>query len=168
MVVIRLARRGAKKKPFYHITAADKRSPRDGRYIERLGYYNPIASGQAIRLNVDLDRVDYWLSVGAQTSDKVSRLLREARNAPPEVNVIDEDTSSDASAESEQQAAVEAEVDSTVQEETAAEESSGETHDENATTDDVEVDVEQADEPQETSNVDSSEDGTKPAKDEAS
>ena len=79
MVVIRLARRGAKKKPFYHITAADKRAPRDGKYIEKLGYYNPVARGKALRLDVNLDRVDYWISVGAQVTDTTQRLLKEAR-----------------------------------------------------------------------------------------
>ena len=79
MVVIRLARRGAKKQPFYHITAADRRAPRDGRYIEKLGYYNPIARGKAQRLHVDLGRVDYWISVGAQVTKPTQRLLSEAR-----------------------------------------------------------------------------------------
>jgi len=79
MVVIRLARRGAKKQPFYHITAADRRAPRDGRYIEKLGYYNPIARGQASRVHVDFDRVDYWVGQGARLSETTRRLIKEAR-----------------------------------------------------------------------------------------
>jgi len=71
MVTIRLQRAGAKKRPFYHIVAADSRAARDGRYIERLGFYNPIAKGQEVPLRIDLARVDYWLGVGAKTSDRV-------------------------------------------------------------------------------------------------
>lgn len=79
MVVIRLTRGGSKKKPFYHIVAADKRRARDGRYIERLGYYNPSASGQELKLNFDQERVDYWVEQGAQPSDRVSALLKQAK-----------------------------------------------------------------------------------------
>lgn len=81
MVVIRLARHGSKHKPFYHVTVADRRARRDGAFIERVGFYNPIAKGQAERLRVDLSRVDYWLGEGAQTSQTVSRLVKEARIA---------------------------------------------------------------------------------------
>lgn len=77
MVTIRLARAGAKKRPFYHIVATDSRHPRDGRHIERLGYYNPIATGNERRLSFARERVDYWLSQGAQTSERVSKLLKE-------------------------------------------------------------------------------------------
>ncbi len=77
MVVIRLARGGSKKKPFYHLVAADKRSPRDGRYIEQLGYFNPVAQGQATRLELNKERIDYWLSTGAQPSERVSSLLKQ-------------------------------------------------------------------------------------------
>ena len=77
MVVIRLARSGAKKRPFYHIVAADKRDRRDGRFIERLGYFNPVATGQDTGLSVNLDRIEYWLSVGAQSSDRVTQLLKK-------------------------------------------------------------------------------------------
>lgn len=78
MVVIRLARGGAKKRPFYHIVAIDKRHRRDGgNYIERLGYFNPIASGQEPKLNVKRDRVTYWQGVGAQLSNRVSDLVAE-------------------------------------------------------------------------------------------
>ena len=76
MVVIRLARRGAKKRPFYHVVAADKRDPRDGRYIEKLGYFNPIAQGGETPLHIDISRLDHWRSVGAQLSDRVKSLLK--------------------------------------------------------------------------------------------
>ena len=82
MVVIRLARGGAKKRPFYHIVATDKRNPRDGRNIERLGYFNPIAVGKEIRLNMDIERVTYWLDQGAQPSDKVASLIKDAKKGP--------------------------------------------------------------------------------------
>jgi small subunit ribosomal protein S16 len=79
MVVIRLARGGSKKRPFYNIVAADARNRRDGRYLERLGFYNPVASGQAEMLRVVFDRVDYWVSNGAQVSATVTRLMRDAK-----------------------------------------------------------------------------------------
>ena len=66
MVVIRLARGGSKKNPFYHIVAADKRSPRDGRYLENMGYFNPVARNLATRLEIKQDRVDHWVAQGAQ------------------------------------------------------------------------------------------------------
>ena len=81
MVVIRLARGGSKKRPFYHINVADARAPRDGRFIERVGFFNPVARGQEEVSRVDLDRVDYWLSKGAQPSDRVAGLIKAARNA---------------------------------------------------------------------------------------
>lgn len=81
MVVIRLARGGSKKRPFYHITVADQRNARDGRFIERVGFFNPIARGQEERLRVDLERVAHWTSKGAQTSDRVASLLKEAAKA---------------------------------------------------------------------------------------
>lgn len=77
MVVIRLSRGGSKKKPFYHLVAVDKRSPRDGKYLERIGYFNPLAKGQAIRLKISKERVDYWKSVGAQLSSRVKSLVKE-------------------------------------------------------------------------------------------
>jgi small subunit ribosomal protein S16 len=79
MVTIRLARHGSKKNPFYHITVADRAASRDGRFIERLGFYNPIAKGRSEMLRLDLDRVDHWLGVGAQPSEVVSNLIRQAR-----------------------------------------------------------------------------------------
>ena len=76
MVVIRLALTGAKKKPFYHVVAADKRAPRDGRYIEQLGYFNPVARGQEIRIHIDRERINYWSEHGAQISDRVKHLIK--------------------------------------------------------------------------------------------
>ena len=81
MVTIRLARGGSKKRPFYHLTVADSRSARDGRYIERVGFFNPIARGQEERLRVDNDRVDYWVGQGAQLSDRVAKLLKDQAKA---------------------------------------------------------------------------------------
>lgn len=75
MVVIRLARGGAKKRPFYYIVAADKRCARNGRYIERLGFYNPIAAGKEVKINVDRERVTHWVSKGAQMSVRVAGLM---------------------------------------------------------------------------------------------
>lgn len=79
MVTIRLARSGAKKRPFYHLTVTDSRNSRDGRFIERLGFFNPVARGQEERLRVDLERVTHWQGQGAQLSDRVSELVKEAR-----------------------------------------------------------------------------------------
>ncbi len=81
MVKIRLSRGGAKKKPFYHVVVTDSRNARDGRNIERLGFFNPVARGQEERLRINLDRVDYWTGVGAQVSDRVKTLVSEAREA---------------------------------------------------------------------------------------
>ncbi|RLJ16742.1 30S ribosomal protein S16 [bacterium endosymbiont of Escarpia laminata] len=78
MVTIRLSRTGAKKRPFYHIVVTDSRNARDGRYIERLGFFNPGATGGEERLRVERDRIDHWVSKGAQTSDRVVSLLKEA------------------------------------------------------------------------------------------
>jgi small subunit ribosomal protein S16 len=81
MVKIRLSRGGAKKKPFYHIVVTDSRKARDGRNIERIGFFNPVARGQEERLRLDLERVEYWKGVGAQVSDRVKSLVTEARAA---------------------------------------------------------------------------------------
>lgn len=78
MVKIRLARGGSKKRPFYHLTVTDSRSSRDGRFIERVGFFNPIARGQEERLRVDNERVQFWLDRGAQPTDRVARLLKDA------------------------------------------------------------------------------------------
>ncbi|HEB58393.1 MAG TPA: 30S ribosomal protein S16 [Gammaproteobacteria bacterium] len=77
MVTIRLARGGAKKRPFYHIVVTDSRNRRDGRYIERVGFFNPIATGGETRLSIARERVDYWLGQGAKPSDRVNKLLKE-------------------------------------------------------------------------------------------
>lgn len=79
MVKIRLSRGGAKKRPFYHIVVCDERAARDGRNIERLGFYNPIATGQEVSLRLDLDRVDHWVSVGAQLSARVRDIVKAHR-----------------------------------------------------------------------------------------
>ena len=73
-----MARAGAKKRPFYHIVVTDSRNKRDGRYIERLGFFNPIASGKEVELKLDHERVSYWLSQGAKASDRVSKLIKES------------------------------------------------------------------------------------------
>lgn len=77
MVTIRLARGGTNKRPFYHIVVTNSRSPRDGRYIERLGYYNPVAAGKSVSLEIANDRIEYWVSKGAQTSDRVAKLIKD-------------------------------------------------------------------------------------------
>lgn len=81
MVTIRLARAGAKKRPFYHIVVADSRRSRDGRYIERIGFFNPIAVGGEEGLRIEKERVDHWVSKGAQPSDRVAKLLKDHAKA---------------------------------------------------------------------------------------
>jgi len=78
MITIRLARGGAKKRPFYHLVVADSRKARDGRYIERLGYYNPLAAGAEKCLVLENERIQYWLGLGAQPSERVAKLLKDA------------------------------------------------------------------------------------------
>ena len=78
MVIIRLARSGSKRRPFYYLTVTDSRKARDGRFIERVGFFNPIARGQEESLRVDQERINHWLSQGAQTSDRVAKLLKGA------------------------------------------------------------------------------------------
>ncbi len=78
MVKIRLSRGGAKKSPFYHIVVTDSRKARDGRKIERIGFFNPVARGQEERLRLDLERIAYWSGVGAQLSERVKSLVSEA------------------------------------------------------------------------------------------
>ena len=72
MVTIRLARGGSKKRPFYHLTVTDSRKSRNGRFIERVGFFNPVARGQEERLRIDTDRVEYWQGQGAQLSERVA------------------------------------------------------------------------------------------------
>ena len=80
MVKIRLARGGAKKKPFYSIVASDSRKRRDSGYIERIGYFNPVARGQEVRLTIEEERLAYWQSQGAQLSDRVKQLAKEFKD----------------------------------------------------------------------------------------
>ena len=84
MVIIRLARSGAKKNPYYFVTVADERRPRDGAFIERLGFFNPSAMGQEERLRIDLLKLEDWVSKGAQVSDRVKSLIAEAKLTPEE------------------------------------------------------------------------------------
>ena len=81
MLTIRLSRVGAKKRPFYQVTVTDSRSARDGRFIERVGFFNPIASGKEERLRLDMGRIDYWVGHGAQLSDRVAKLVKDSRAA---------------------------------------------------------------------------------------
>lgn len=81
MVTIRLARGGCKKRPFYNIVVKDSRAKRDGRFIERLGFFNPLAQGNEERLRLDNERVEYWISQGAQTSERVAGLIKSAASA---------------------------------------------------------------------------------------
>lgn len=78
MVTIRLARGGAKKRPFYQVVVTDSRNARDGRFIERVGFFNPLASGQAEILRMDLDRINHWVGLGATVSERVSSLIKQA------------------------------------------------------------------------------------------
>lgn len=81
MLKIRLARGGAKKRPFYSIVVTDSRNARDGRFIERVGFFNPVARGQEERLRLNMERLAYWVSNGAQASDRVAQLVKEAQKS---------------------------------------------------------------------------------------
>ena len=81
MVTIRLQRGGAKKRPFYQVVVADSRNARDGRFIEKVGFFNPVARGQEEKLRIDLDRVEHWVGQGASLSDRVAKLVKDARAA---------------------------------------------------------------------------------------
>lgn len=78
MVTIRLSRGGSKKRPFYHLTVTNSRSARNGRFLERVGFFNPVARGQEERLRIEQDRIDFWVAQGAQISDRVARLIKDA------------------------------------------------------------------------------------------
>jgi small subunit ribosomal protein S16 len=78
MVVIRLSRAGAKKRPFYHVVVTDSRRRRDSNYIESIGYYNPVARGAEVKLHLEMEKLDKWVELGAQLSDRVSSLVKEA------------------------------------------------------------------------------------------
>ena len=81
MVTIRLSRGGAKNRPFYHVVVTDSRNSGDGRYIERLGFFNPLARGNEEKLRLDSERVEYWKSNGAQPSERVAKLIKDALKA---------------------------------------------------------------------------------------
>jgi len=81
MVTIRLARGGSKKRPFYHLTVTNSRNARDGRFVERVGFFNPVATGSEVKLSVNQERLSYWLSQGAQPSERVAQLIKEAAKA---------------------------------------------------------------------------------------
>jgi small subunit ribosomal protein S16 len=81
MVTIRLSRGGAKNRPFYQVVVTDSRSGRDGRYIERVGFFNPLARGNEEKLRLDSGRIEYWQSKGAQPSDRVAKLIKDAKKA---------------------------------------------------------------------------------------
>ncbi|MBM3407787.1 MAG: 30S ribosomal protein S16 [Betaproteobacteria bacterium] len=83
MVVIRLSRGGAKKRPFYNIVATDRQNRRDGRFIERVGFYNPIAAGKEEPLRIDMARVEHWVGHGAQVSPAVQRLIKQRAASAP-------------------------------------------------------------------------------------
>lgn len=81
MVKIRMSRSGAKKRPYYTVVVTDSRSKRDGRCIERVGFFNPVAQGNEERLRLDMDRITHWISEGAQTTDRVTQLIQQAQAA---------------------------------------------------------------------------------------
>jgi small subunit ribosomal protein S16 len=81
MVTIRLSRGGSKKRPFYHLTVTNSRSARNGRFIERIGFFNPVARGQEERLRIDADRLQHWVGQGAQLSERVEQLVKESKKA---------------------------------------------------------------------------------------
>lgn len=81
MVVIRLSRGGSKARPFFNIVVTDKRVRRDGRFIERVGFFNPVAAGNAEKLNLDLARIEHWVATGAAVSDRVAKLIKDAKKA---------------------------------------------------------------------------------------
>ena len=85
MVVIRLARGGAKKRPFYQIVVTDSRNARDGRFIERIGFYNPTAQGNAEKIRLNTERYNHWVGTGAQPSDRVAAIAAQSAKAHPAV-----------------------------------------------------------------------------------
>ena len=91
MVVIRLSRAGAKKRPFYHMVVTDSRQRRDSNYVEELGYFNPVARGQEKRLHLNLEKITYWQGVGAQLSDRAKSLIKEFRKIAPVINAAVEE-----------------------------------------------------------------------------
>ncbi len=81
MVTIRLSRGGSKKRPFYHLTVANSRNARNGRFLERVGFFNPTARGQEETLRIDQERIDFWVGQGAQLSDRVAKLVKDSKAA---------------------------------------------------------------------------------------
>lgn len=81
MVTIRLARGGSKKRPFYQVVVTDSRSARNGRFIERVGFFNPLAQGKAEELRLNMERIEHWTGLGATVSDRVSALIKQAKKA---------------------------------------------------------------------------------------
>jgi len=81
MVTIRMSRGGSKKRPFYHLVVTDSRNRRDGRFIERVGFFNPTATGNEERLRINQDRIDHWIATGAQPSDRVAKLIKDNKAA---------------------------------------------------------------------------------------
>lgn len=121
MVKIRLSRGGAKKRPFYQIVVADERKRRDGRYIERIGFYNPVARGQEEILRLDLERVDHWIGQGAQPSERVAGLIRKLRKGEALVGADEKAAKTNAKREAAAKAA-KAAADKAAAEEAAAKE----------------------------------------------
>lgn len=111
MVTIRLARHGGKKKPFYHVTVAERSAKRDGRFIERVGFYNPVARGQEEELRIDLERLDYWLSIGAQPTDRVRQLVARWRKTVAEQALAAESEDAEPAVDTEASADIEASAD---------------------------------------------------------
>ena len=131
MVKIRLARGGAKKKPFYSIVATDSRKRRDSGYIERIGYFNPVARGQEVRLQLEEDRLAYWISKGAQISDRVKQLAREYKDPSIREKYLAAKTAKKAAAEkakldADADAKAKAELEATAKAEAPAEEAPAE------------------------------------------
>lgn len=110
MVTIRLARGGAKKRPFYHIVVTDSRRARDGRFIERLGYFNPIATGRERRLSLNTERASWWIGRGAKPSDRVASLIGEAKKAPVEAVAPEQAVAEPVSPEAAPEPQVESEI----------------------------------------------------------
>lgn len=108
MVTIRLARGGMKKRPFYHVVATDSRNARDGRFLERLGYFNPNASGQAKILELNVERIEYWQSVGAQPSERVAKLIKDFKRENDNPGFLEEQKSKKVEAKRAREAEAEA------------------------------------------------------------
>ena len=121
MVTIRLSRGGAKKQPFYHIVATDSRARRDGRYIERLGFYNPVARSSAEPVRLDLERVDHWVSNGALMSDRVKKIVKSYRRNGAEDPTADARAKKKLARKAAKKAASAAPVEEAVEEEVATE-----------------------------------------------